>query len=114
MDISQFVKDYGLYILQAIAVIIGFITIFCKKRPKTLDDFVDCIHQCQTLLPTIISDVECPGYGARKKDTVILRSLGYAYKILGRKLTDNEEKIFVSAMSDSIEDILSTPTKKGI
>lgn len=114
MDISQFVKDYGIYILQAIAVIIGFITIFCKKRPKTLDDFVDCIHQCQTLLPTIISDIERPGCGAIKKEEAIIRCICNAKHILGRDLSDNEEKIFVSAMSESIEDILSTPTKKGI
>lgn len=114
MDIGQFVKDYGLYILQAIAVIIGFITIFCKKRPKTLNDFMDCIYQCQAMLPTLISSVERPGDGALKKEEVLLASLGKASLILGRKLSSDEIRVFNKCMSESIEDILSTPTKKGI
>lgn len=111
-DFINFIKEYGIYILTSLSILIEIIIIFVKKNPKTLDDFLDCLHRVTALLPGLITEFECPGHGAEKKQKVLDQALTFLKHLLGRDLSKGEKELFDKTMSDQIEVILSTPTKK--
>lgn len=111
-DFINFIKEYGIYILSAFSIIIEVFIILVKKNPKTLDDFLDCLHRVETLLPDMIIDVERPGSGTEKKEEVITRALFNMKHLLGRDLSKSEMAIFNKNVSDQIENVLASPTKK--
>ena len=111
-DFINFIKENGIYILSALSIIFEIIIIFVKKSPKTLDDFFDCLHRVETLLPVMITDVERPGEGAEKKEEVIAHALFNMKHLIGRDLSKSEMAIFKKTVSDQIEIVLNSPTKK--
>ena len=108
----DFLKSYGELIASGILFVMAVITLIVKRRPKTVDDFVQMIALVVEQLPTMIDSVERPGDGVLKKDEVLNAALKLAYKILGRNLTDNEINTVRKKVGDQIEAILSTPHKK--
>lgn len=107
------VQNSGL-ILSICCVLLEVLLLLTKNRPKTLDEFLDAVHQIVSeKVPEFIKKVECPGNGIEKKIYVLEMCNEYTQKILKRKLTDKELKVCESYFSKSIELILSTPQKKG-
>ena len=110
----DFIEKYGLYILALCSILLEFILILIKRKPKTFDDFVSILSECALSLPSMISLVEVPGKGYEKKLNVIDSFKKLVSKKLGRDLSTKEERIFNDFVSSQIELILTTPQKKEI
>lgn len=113
MDYVNFIKEYGSLIFSALVILLDVIILLVKRRPKTLDDFLYCLKSAVELLPGFIIQVEKPGEGASKKSDVIQYAMAIIEKDLGRNLSDSEYQFAYGQLSNQIEFILSTPTKKG-
>lgn len=113
MDYVNFIKEYGGLIFSALLILLDVIILLIKRRPKTLDDFLYCLKSAVEVLPGLISHVERPGDGASKKSDVIQYAMAIIEKDLGRTLSDTEYQFAYGQLSNQIECILSTPTKKG-
>lgn len=117
MDVLiAFLKDYKEYILLAfslILVLLDFLILFIKRRPKTYDDFKQCLSDVLSVLPSLILSVEEPGNGSAKKEKVLKSALEIFKNRLGRCLSDSENSIVEKVVSRQVEIILSTPQSKG-
>lgn len=115
----NFIKEYGSTIIAALSVIVGIVAVLVKRRPKTLDDFREYVFEVVQDLPDIINlcEDQCstlPGsQGAVKKSLALTSACSALRSLLGRSLSKTEGEYAVSVFSKSIEDILSTPQKKG-
>lgn len=112
-SVLDFLSTYWTYISAGIIILIEVLIVILKKRPITLDVFLDAVRQCVCNLPKMISYVEGPGHGDEKKEQVILYGLAYVSDLLHRDLTVSESKYVEATISEQIEKILSTPQKKG-
>ena len=112
-EFVKFIREYGVYILESLTFVCFVITLFIKRRPKTLDDFLYCLSEVRSNLPAFISKVECPGNGSTKKAAVLKAADSMLSHKLGRKTTKKESEIAANLFSSDIEAILSTPQKKG-
>lgn len=111
-EFVNFCREYGLYILHVLSLIIGVIFIIIKRKPKTVDDFLYCLNEIRLLVPQVVNEVECPGNGESKKAAVIECLINLFEKTLGRKTTEKEKEIAANLLSSDIEVVLSTPQKK--
>ena len=109
----EFIQAYWQYISFGILIFIEVLLIILKKKPITLDVFLDAVRQCICNLPKMINHVERPGDGEDKKDEVIDFCVDFVSDILNRNLTAEEVNYVVNVCSDHIEKVLSTPQKKG-
>lgn len=102
----QLVASATLFIL---ATIIGLIRTK-KKGGNILGYLLGLIWK---ELPEWIKEAEINGGTAdQKKVWVLNKSLNYASKQLGRKLSEEETSFFVANTSEQIEKVLETPQKK--
>lgn len=111
-DFLNFLNAYKEVIISIFACLLTIICIFAKRRPKTLDDFLMIVDEALLQVPTFINKVECPGNGADKKSLVVGSVSSLVSRKLGRKLSDSERDYLLIQASDTIESVLSTPTKK--
>lgn len=111
----NFIKENIILILAVISILFEMLILISKKKPKTLDDFLDLLHQCVSdKLPEFINSVEIPGNGSDKKIKVVLKAKDFICKKLGRNFSQKEDEIFYEYVSKAIESILTTPQKKEI
>lgn len=113
MEILEFLKEWNPVIVPGLVLILDLLIIFLKRRPKTLDDFENCLKDMLNNLPYLINYVECPGHGEEKKEKVLLHCLSVLEGKMGRPLSDREDSYAEETLSEQIEVILSTPQKKG-
>lgn len=104
-QVIEFLKIYYREIIEFTVLIVSVVICLVKKRP--------CVNQIDTikqdvlgLLPSLINSVEVPGNGAQKKSTV----MSLINKYVSHRYHIDLDLTFVES---AIEDILSTPTKKG-
>lgn len=107
--ILNFVLTYWRQIFDICCVVVSVIILIIKKRPviNVLDEIKKDIL---TFLPDVINSVEAPGNGEEKLAAVIEIVHGYLIKKYGSLVNWNSLDDFII---DSVESILSTPTKKG-
>lgn len=113
MEILEFLKEWNPIIVPGLVLILDLLIIFLKRRPKTLDDFENCLKDVLNILPSYIRDVECEGHGDEKKKKVVRNSLSLLERRLGRNLSIRENRYAEKAISGQVENVLSTPQKKG-
>lgn len=106
---SQFLVDNWQYISSAIAAIFSIIIIIIKKRPKTLDDFVEALNYSLTLVPQQCAVVEHDGDGSEKKRQVVKFAVNSVRNSLHRELTDAEVALIEKRASVLVEDVLDAP-----
>lgn len=107
-EVLQFCLNYWREILAVCSVIITVVLYLVKRRP--LVNLIDTIKEdALELLPVLINKVEKDGSGQQKKATVLEAVIQYIEK----KYKTAVSPYIVAWLSDMIESILSTPTKKG-
>ena len=105
--IYEFIITYWREILTVFATIITVVLYLVKRRPKI--NLLDTIKEdVLELLPVLINKVECNGNGQRKKNAVI----ELVNKYLQKKYQVQISPYLAGWLSDAIESILTTPTKK--
>lgn len=106
--VIEFLTLYWREILDLAVLIISVVLCLIRKR-KVINE-IDTIKQdVLGVLPVLMNSVEKPGDGAQKKSTVM--SLVAAY--VKKKYKIELDGSLVSYIDNAIENILSTPTKKG-
>lgn len=106
--IVDFLKSYYKEIIEVSILIISVVIALIRKRP--LYNEIDTIKKdALDLLPSLIISVERDGHGAEKKQAVL--DLLFAY--LSKKYHFQKTDEMINYFSDVIENILSTPSKKG-
>lgn len=111
-EFLDFLTQYKELIFLVLSVILSFLAIVLKRRPKTLDEFISLFNETLLVLPDFICKVERPSHGADKKYQVKQMALSHFEKLLNRKLCDSEKDMFFKAVDTRIEEILKTPQKK--
>lgn len=108
----DFILENRKEIICFLTLIVGVISIFIKRKPKTIDDFTLALSEVINLVPELIIKFEEPSHGTEKKEKVISSALRLVKLSLGRSLTNSEKSIITSKVSEKIETILATPKKK--
>lgn len=107
--VLNFIIQYWKEILTVLGIIITVVLYLVKRRPKV--NLLDTIKEdVLELLPVLINKVECDGNGQRKKTAVV----ELVNKYLQKKYQVQLSPYLADWLSDAIESILTTPTKKGI
>ena len=113
MEILDFLKEWSPVIVPGLIVFFDVLLLLLKRKPQTIDDFFHAIEVVVGNLPSYINKVEVPGNGADKRLKVISLARKALLSILGRDLSVSEYRYFETTISGQIEDVLSTPQKKG-
>lgn len=108
----EFIKEYWFQLLTALAFVVEIIFIFIKRKPKSIDDFKLCLNEALSCVPDLVIDFERPGEGEVKRLQVINCCISGIIHKLGRKLTEQERSLVFNSISEKIETVLCTPTKK--
>lgn len=108
----DFLNTYKEVLLTCLAIFISFIGVLVKKKPKTVDDFKLALSEVLSLVPSLVIKVERPSCGEEKKNEVLKACVKAVSTRLGRSLCDSEKSFIIDEVSKSIEECLSTPTKK--
>lgn len=111
-EFLNFLVSYKEIILISLSILLSLLTILLKNKPKTLDDFKLAVSEVLSLVPELVSKVERVGCGSQKKEEVISTCLNLVHRALGRSLSNSEIDYIRSEVSESIEEVLSTPKKK--
>lgn len=90
--------------------LLGLLLTLFKKKPKAYS-FMDYADAIVSKIPELINEVEKPGCGSSKKELVISRCL--AKLKLCCSCSERELELAKKFFDKAIEDILSTPHKKG-
>lgn len=103
----EFIKNHYELIGSILLILISIILTLVKKKPviNKIDEVKAYILE---VLPGIIKEVECPGHGIDKK-LLVLNSVKLLIATKFNFYDFESIKLFVS---EAIENILSTPTKK--
>ena len=109
----EFIQAYWQYLSFGLLFIVEVLVFFLKKRPQTVDDFKSAVATVCNYLPSFIQKVEVPGRGCEKKEAVIALAFKGIKAIIGRDITNRESDYIEEIVSEQIEKILETPTKKG-
>lgn len=114
MEVVNFLRDYWQYISAALLVIIDIAILLLKKRPSSKDVLMDAVRKCYLRLPFSIQEAEekCDN-GSARKNYVLEDLLTFIETYCKRELTQSELRMFYNSFSYLIEEVLSTPTKKG-
>ena len=111
-------KDFLLknwyYLILAFLAVAGFTTslILSLKRNKNQNVFESVKEALLENLPFWAVISEGLGSGVDKKNNVLTLGIALVNKLLGRKLTADENDYFVAFISEHLEKILATPQKK--
>ncbi len=109
MDFVEFVVKYWKYISIGLVIFCNLLLFILKKKPVKI---VDSITECLLLnIPVWIDMAELTGEkGQTKLDYV----LDLAKKFLEEHFPDANYFFYESAIKEFVEDVLSTPQKKGV
>lgn len=107
-EIIDFIVKYWREIASLVVLLISVLIQLVKKKPvlNKLDEIKEDVLE---ILPILINKVEEPGNGQRKKNAVLQLVKQYMKKRWCLKDCPEWLELWVD---DSIENILSTPTKK--
>lgn len=106
--VLDFIKTYYKEIIVIGCNLIVLIVYLLRRKNSV--NLIDSIKKdILEILPSLISKVEVPGRGPDKLNAVLEATLSYLRKVY--KLKD--PVILTDYIKESIEEILSTPSKKG-
>ena len=108
----DFIKNYWREIASLLALVVS-VVFYMLKKPVASSLDSDIISDLTVLIAGWIKEVEVPGNGEYKKETVTNLAKRYLKKRYGRSLDDDEAEIWNKRISTIIELFLSTPQKKG-
>lgn len=109
----KFLKEYGVYLAAGFEILLTIILMIIKKRPKTIDDFLEAVHAALLKIPAFASSLEEPGNGESKKKNVLELVRLRVSKILDRSLTDTEKAYIDEKAAVQLEAVLAAPQKKA-
>ena len=111
---KEFLLKNWYYIILAVLAIAGFITslVLSLKRNKGANIWDSVKAALMENIPFWAIISEGLGSGEAKKDNVLTLGIALVNKLLGRKLTADENDYFVAFISEQLEKVLSTPQKK--
>ena len=99
-------------LLSILVAVVCLLISIIRKRPKYALNILDVVKEdLLEVLPGLINVVECPGDGANKLKKVVQMALSYCSWCLNRTLKDDEISYLTKFITESVEKILSTPTK---
>ena len=110
----EFLNEYKEVLVSGLAVILTLICMLIKRKPKTIEEFALILNSVLNDLPSLINKVEVPGNGLAKKKEVRSLAISLCEAKLGRHLSSHEEDIAFVNIDKQVEDILTTPQKKGV
>ena len=110
----DFLKEYKEVLVSGLVVILTLICMLIKRKPKTIEEFALILNSVLNELPSLINKVEIPGNGLAKKKEVRSLAISLCEAKLGRHLSPLEEDIAFVNIDKQVEDILTTPQKKGV
>lgn len=112
----DFLVKYWPLLADGFILILSIVLFILSKHKKISSSIVsDAISYIYRILPELIKATEQLGLvGSEKKEIVLRAILDVLANFLHRSLTSDEEIQYRMRFSDAIEEILSTPTKKGI
>lgn len=113
MTFLQILEKYSQVILSAISIILIFVTMLIKRRPKTFDDFIGVVSEACLQVPLLTAAVEQPGHGEEKKQTVIQSVVHSVNTKLKRQMTSSEEAYVRDKAALQIEMSLSSPKRSN-
>ncbi len=109
---KEFLLNNWYYIVLAVLAVATFICSLVIKR-KANNNFLDSVKAALLEnIPTWAVFSEGLISGADKKNNVISLGIALVSKMLGRKLSAEENSYFVAFISEQLEKILSAPQKK--
>lgn len=108
----EFLKTYWREILEVVVLTVSIIIATVRKKPSS-SLVSDIKARLAVLVPVLVKQVESPGNGSEKKSIVIGKCLSAVTGFYGRKLQEDESSYWKQYVSNQIEDVLSTPQKKG-
>lgn len=108
----NFLREYKEVIIGILCVILTFLSILIKRKPKTLDDFTLALSDILNVVPSLVIKAEEPKNGEAKKDKVLQASLSLMSSSLQRPLTSKERSIVIKSVTEQIESVLTAPQKK--
>lgn len=111
---KDFLIQNWYYILVAALAIVSFIaSLIISIKKKGSSNIIDSVKESiLENLPFWCVLSEGLQGGETKKENVLSLGIALASKLLGRKLTADENDFFVAFISEHLEKILSTPQKK--
>lgn len=109
-EILQFLENHWFEILKVLVAVVTLLILIFKKKVKVEDFFTGYL----LALPGFINEAEELGLsGEAKYLKVFSRSINYLMSVSGKSL-EEVTALYAKRINDSIEDILSTPQKKGL
>lgn len=114
MKLVEFLTNYWPYISCGILILLDVLVMIIKKKPSSKDVLMEAVRKCYLKLPFAIQDAEekCDS-GTAKKEYVLEELLSFIEAYCKRELNNAELRMFFNSFSYLIEEVLSTPTKKG-
>lgn len=112
---KEFIYKNWYYLIVAVLGIATFTVslITAVKRNKNRGNVFDTVKEALLEnIPFWITISEGFSGGEAKKDNVISLGMALVNKMLGRKISPDENDYFVAFISDSLEKVLATPQKK--
>ena len=112
---KEFIYKNWYYLIVAVLAIATFTVslITAIKRNKNRGNVFDTVKEALLEnIPFWITISEGFSGGEAKKDNVISLGMALVNKMLGRKISPDENDYFVAFISDSLEKVLATPQKK--
>lgn len=108
----QFLTSYWKEVLEVVCLIISLVLWLLKKTKIVKQDTI--LEQLVLRLPVMIRQAEkTDGNGAEKKASVMLYALSWLADMTGESMQEISKK-YEAKIDVLIEDILTTPTKKGV
>lgn len=112
-DFLNFLKEYYQLILSGLSIVVAIILLLCKKKPdanlfKTI--FVDLLEY----VPDAIKIAERTGKTGAEKKAYVMTLLAKFLDVRLTGLSFEEKSDLLAELSDYVENVLSTPQKKGI
>lgn len=104
----EFLSFYWREIFDLAVLFISVVLCLIRKRP-VVNEMDTIKNDILGVLPVLINSVEKPGEGAQKKSTVMNLVAAYVKK----KYKIDLDGSLISYIDNVIENILSTPKKKG-
>lgn len=112
----QVLVDYWQFISSGILILLSILLFIFRRKPKTWNEFLDCLSSVLYWVPHVIQQVESfedvDGLPT-KKEYALQVLLDLVENRLKRELTTKELNCFYQLMSEQIESVLTCPTKKG-
>lgn len=111
---KEFLLNNWYYMILAVIALVSFILSFIgiKKKNKNANIFDSVKAALLENIPFWAIISESMASGEDKKNNVISLGIALVSKMMGRKITPDENDFFVAFISENLEKVLAAPQKK--